>query len=111
MLVKNDMRETIERVKKPKRNMDKDRDDHFYNQLSPNARKVSAIGRNGLPQLGQPWGDAYRKGLVTDKDYAQIKKAAKETRSYMTKKYGDSAMKAYTRSGVLFRKIEDFDTL
>ena len=91
--------------------MNKDMENHFYNQLSPNARKVSAIGRNGREILGQAWGEAYRKGYVTDKDHAQIKKAAKETRSYMSKKYGDSAMNAFTRSGVLFRKIDDFDTL
>lgn len=91
--------------------LDKDMENHFYNQISPNARKVAAIGRNGYEQMGMAWGEAYRKGLVTDEDAKQVRKAAKETRSYMSKKYGDSATKALARSGILFRKIDDFDTL
>ena len=88
--------------------MHKDMRSHFNNQISKEARKVTTLGRNGYDNRSTAWNAAYRKGKVTDKDDAQIKKAAKNTREYATAKYGKSAVDALRKSGVLGRPISDF---
>lgn len=88
--------------------MYKDMEQHFRNNISEEARKVTALGNNGYVNRGQAWGKAYRKGKVTSKDWDQTEKASKEARQYTINKYGQSAFKAMQRSGVLGRKIDDF---
>lgn len=91
------------------KNMQRDQSEYFKRRISKEAAKVTSIGRNGYDSRGKSWGDAYRAKKVTDKDDAAVKRAAKETRAYMKEKYGESAVKALARSGVLGRPIGDFD--
>ena len=87
----------------------KDMNEHFKSNISKEAAKVSSLNKNGTDSRGSSWNDAYRKGKVTSKDDAQIKKAAKDAYAYAKQKYGESAIKALSKSGVLGRKIDDFD--
>lgn len=89
--------------------MKKDQDQYFKSKISSEAAKVTNIGRNGYDVRGSRWNDAYRKGQVSEKDDRQIKSAARETRAYMREKYGESAVKALARSGVLSKKVGDFE--
>lgn len=90
--------------------MHRDQTEHFKKQLSREAAKVTSINRNGYDSRGSDWNDAYRKGKVSRKDDADIRRASKETRAYMKAKYGESAVKALSQSGILGRHINDFDT-
>lgn len=94
--------------KKYIKEMYKDMRQHFRNNISEEARKVTALGNNGYANRGLAWSKAYRKGKVTSKDWDQTEKASKEARQYTINKYGQSAFKAMQRSGVLGRKIDDF---
>lgn len=91
------------------KSMSKDMNDHFKSQISKEAAKVTKIDDNGHDQRGSSWNKAFRKGKVTSKDDAQIKKAASETRNYMKEKYGESAVKELSKRGVLGHKIGDFE--
>lgn len=88
--------------------MQRDMDQHFKSQLSGEAAKVASMTR-GEDTRGSAWSEAYRKGKVTSKDDAQIKKAIKATNEYAKAKYGESAYKAMKKSGSLGRPIDDFD--
>ena len=82
------------------KDMKKDMNEHFHNQISKEASKVTTIGRNGYDNRGSAWNKAYIKGKVTSKDDAQIKKAATETRKYMKEKYGEDAVKALATKNI-----------
>lgn len=89
--------------------VESDMKDQFNSRISPEARKVAAIGRNGFPVMGSRWTDAYRKGKVTSKDASQVSRAAGEARKYIAEKYGDDVFRNLQK-GELFRKTEyDFE--
>lgn len=95
--------------KKYLKDMSKDMNEHFKKQIhNKEAAKVTKLGNNGHDVRGNAWNKAYRKGKVTAKDDAEIKKAAKETREYALNKYGKEAVDALSRSGVLGRSVSDF---
>ena len=89
--------------------MAKDMENHFMNQLPEHVRKTVRLGRNGYDVRGEAWNSAYRKGQVTRKDDALIRKAAANSRAYAKNKYGESAFKAMQRSGSLFRPVDEFE--
>ena len=86
----------------------KDMEDVFKKNISKEAQKVAYIGTNGLEQMGSSWTSAYGK-KVTDKDYYQVKKAAKLAKEYTIQKYGKDVFRNMQK-GELFRKtVYDFD--
>lgn len=90
--------------------MYKDMDRHFQGQISNKyARRTSFIQRNGHVAQGSSWNTAYRKGRVGSKDATQVRNAASNTRTYMIKKYGESAFDSLQKSGVLGRPVSEFD--
>ena len=88
-------------TRKEHRAMKRDMKEHFKSQISDEAAKVTAIDKNGNDSRGAAWNSAYRKGKVTSKDDRDIKRAASETKKYMTEKYGE---KEYKRFGSGSRK-------
>ena len=89
--------------------MAKDMENHFMDQLPEHVRKTVRLGNNGYDIRGEAWNSAYRKGRVTSKDDALIRKAAANSRAYAKSKYGESAFKAMQRSGSLFRPVDEFE--
>ena len=88
--------------------MKKDMKSHYEGQVGKRVSKHIRINNNFTESAGSSAGKAYRKGELTNKDYQNAAKARKATKQYMVDKYGESAVKALTRSGVLGRKIDDF---
>lgn len=88
--------------------MKKDMKSHYEKQVGKRISKHIGINNNFTEAAGQRAGEAYRKGQITNKDYETATRARTATKKYMTEKYGESAVRALARSGVLGRKIDDF---
>lgn len=88
--------------------MKKDMKSHYENQVGKKVSKHLKINNNFTEGAGMKAGEAYRKGELTKKDYQNAAKARTATKKYMIDKYGESAVKALSRSGVLGRPIDDF---
>jgi hypothetical protein len=81
-----------------------DQEKTFYDKLTKKQASVTSYGTNGYDIRGMGWNEEYRNGNVNDEDDRQIKRAAKETRTYMKEKYGEKAVTALAQSNELFSK-------
>lgn len=88
--------------------MKRDMKSHYESQVGKRVSKHLRINNNFTESAGSSAGKAYRKGKLTDKDYKAASKARAATKKYMTDKYGEDAVKAMMKSGVIGRKIDNF---